>query len=454
MAGRWVLLGCVVGAIVGWTTFEFLATDGDEPPSWSEDADTIAALQREVDELRSRLGDDAPRLTADGQAAPPPKTATKPAANTATAQVTPEFLELSGRRIWMAQATFPKHIPEHLKGTPALWIDALVGVAANDHALGMHCRMALIAIGADATSEVEALARHPDAPASARSHALKVLERIAPERLGAVAGTLLAREPKDSQLRTDALRILAQTRPRSVPDVIRSIATDEDATPQHRHDAMRALLNADPEAAETQLRHMLNSRDPAETKAAYQVLAHAARPELRPLLNEAVQEAPANQRAQLFGALARMKGPDWGNEQMTGPPDTTVAGDQKTAWAPLKSEGGAVTVQLGFDLAVVPEQVRVHENCAPGAIVKVEGMDGAGRWIVLWEGGVSPASPNRWFAPPVAAIDERIQRVRLTLDTDAVKGWNEIDAVELIGDGQRQWASSAESSSCYANRNQ
>ena len=39
----------------------------------------------------------------------------------------------------------------------------------------------------------------------------------------------------------------------------------------------------------------------------------------------------------------------------------------------------------------------------------------------------------------------------LHLDTTRVSGWNEIDAVELIGrDGSRQWATSAKASSSYA----
>ena len=39
------------------------------------------------------------------------------------------------------------------------------------------------------------------------------------------------------------------------------------------------------------------------------------------------------------------------------------------------------------------------------------------------------------------------------LDTTRVPGWNELDAVELVGrDGSRQWATSADASSTYAER--
>ena len=43
--------------------------------------------------------------------------------------------------------------------------------------------------------------------------------------------------------------------------------------------------------------------------------------------------------------------------------------------------------------------------------------------------------------------------VKLYLDSAGVPGWNEIDAVELVGrDGSHQWARSATASSTYAER--
>jgi len=42
-------------------------------------------------------------------------------------------------------------------------------------------------------------------------------------------------------------------------------------------------------------------------------------------------------------------------------------------------------------------------------------------------------------------------QIKVYLDRRRVPGWNEIDAVELIGrDGSRQWATSAMASSSYA----
>ena len=73
-----------------------------------------------------------------------------------------------------------------------------------------------------------------------------------------------------------------------------------------------------------------------------------------------------------------------------------------------------------------------------------------GQETVLWE-GVEPASQapvNMSFSVPAGVPANQI---KVYLDRRRVPGWNEIDAVELVGrDGSRQWATSAMASSSYA----
>ena len=57
-------------------------------------------------------------------------------------------------------------------------------------------------------------------------------------------------------------------------------------------------------------------------------------------------------------------------------------------------------------------------------------------WIVAWEGRDPTASSPGWFEVPLEA-SVRGRWVRLIVDTDRVPGWNEIDAVELLGEGRR-----------------
>ena len=44
-----------------------------------------------------------------------------------------------------------------------------------------------------------------------------------------------------------------------------------------------------------------------------------------------------------------------------------------------------------------------------------------------------------------------VTAVRIVLDTTRSPGWNEIDAVELVGPQGRAWASEARASSTYGN---
>jgi len=141
----------------------------------------------------------------------------------------------------------------------------------------------------------------------------------------------------------------------------------------------------------------------------------------------------------------------WGTEQVLGPPDTTTAGDAPTAWASLQPNAGPEWLVLGFDDLVDVAQVRIRETYNPGAISKVTAVVN-GAEVVLWEGNADKAKGIRDFVVPVSG-NVRSDSVIVHLDTTRVSSWPEIDAVELVGrDGSRQWASSANASSTYAEK--
>jgi hypothetical protein len=140
----------------------------------------------------------------------------------------------------------------------------------------------------------------------------------------------------------------------------------------------------------------------------------------------------------------------WGPEQASGAPDTLTAGDQATAWASLAPDGGTEWLQAEFANAVEAAQVRVLENDNPGAVVKITGLTENGAEVTLWQGEEAKlaAPADQVFNVPAGL---RVRSVQVWLDTAKVPGWNEIDAVELIGrDGSRQWAKSTTASSTYA----
>lgn len=140
----------------------------------------------------------------------------------------------------------------------------------------------------------------------------------------------------------------------------------------------------------------------------------------------------------------------WGPEQATGAPDTFQAGDLRTAWASRGQDDGPEWLQVKFQQAVTIAKVRVRETYNPGAITRITAVSESGHETTLWEGGEPPS-----VAPVemefTATYSVTSQTVKVYLDTSLVPGWNEIDAVELIGqDGSRQWAISATASSTFA----
>jgi hypothetical protein len=152
----------------------------------------------------------------------------------------------------------------------------------------------------------------------------------------------------------------------------------------------------------------------------------------------------------------RVRGLDWGPEQAAGEPDTLAPGDQTTAWASQSADGSPEWLIFTFAKAVVPRELHVYENCAPGALVRVTAIDDAGTEIEAWA-GVDP-NTTAWGAGgavPVSKVPLTLtaptKRIKIFLASDKVAGWNEVDAVALIDDaGGKQWARGVEASSTYA----
>ncbi len=143
---------------------------------------------------------------------------------------------------------------------------------------------------------------------------------------------------------------------------------------------------------------------------------------------------------------------DWSPEQATGAPDTLSAGDFPTAWASLQPDGTQEWLEVTFAKPVEVAEVRIRETFNPGAISKIEAVAADQKETVLWEGEANAMqAPADMVVKPANSI--RSQRIKIHVDSNRVPGWNEIDAVELVGaDGSRQWATTATASSTYADQ--
>ncbi|MBI4563893.1 MAG: hypothetical protein HY716_04270 [Planctomycetes bacterium] len=124
----------------------------------------------------------------------------------------------------------------------------------------------------------------------------------------------------------------------------------------------------------------------------------------------------------------------WKAKQACGKPDTEEAGDFPTAWASQNPDGGEEWIELTFRGEVRPARIRIRETFNPGAVVKIAARDSAKEWRTLWEGKDEtkecPGYLDVTFDPP----DFATRVIRITLACASVKGWNEVDAVQLIGE--------------------
>lgn len=122
--------------------------------------------------------------------------------------------------------------------------------------------------------------------------------------------------------------------------------------------------------------------------------------------------------------------------QATGAPNISVAGNSPQAWCPAVKDKGMDWLEVTFAEPVQATELRVRQNDASGAIVKIEAIEASGTVHVWWE-GVDPHKPAGareivWFAVRVPKTDYDVARVKLTLNLASGPGYKEIDAVQLV----------------------
>jgi hypothetical protein len=123
--------------------------------------------------------------------------------------------------------------------------------------------------------------------------------------------------------------------------------------------------------------------------------------------------------------------------QATGAPNVPSYADHPNAWCPSNSDKGIEWIELTYPKPVHATEVRVRQNYSPGTVVKLEAfaLDGTGH--TLWEGHDPNTYPPRqtvWLVVRFPRTDFAVQRLKVTLDTRLVRSWNQLDAVQLVGD--------------------
>jgi len=103
------------------------------------------------------------------------------------------------------------------------------------------------------------------------------------------------------------------------------------------------------------------------------------------------------------------------------------------SWRPTTRDRGLEWIEVRFARPVNATAIEVYETLNPGAITRVVIIDADGNEHEVWTG----EDPNR-ICPSVFRVDfPRIDipanTLRIELDTAKIPGWNQIDAIKLIG---------------------
>jgi hypothetical protein len=125
----------------------------------------------------------------------------------------------------------------------------------------------------------------------------------------------------------------------------------------------------------------------------------------------------------------------WSANQATGAPNVDKYGDDGKAWTSKTPDAGIEWLDLKYPKAVHATEVRVRESCGSGAVIKIELFDEGGAAHTVWAGN-DPTTELNYLMVKFQKTAFKADRVKVTLATNVVAGWNEVDAVQLVGTDQ------------------
>jgi hypothetical protein len=437
-----VLAAAVVSAVL--TASAFWATRPSSTPDTPAPAERPSAEIRRLRAENERLRREIAEARAAAVAAETPRPPEPPSAAPGTpAPLSPRAAPAAPGKVDLAEAA--ARIPACIQGLRQ-------ACAAGDRDSMDLYRRLLVGQGEPSIAPLIEILRNAGEGDLLREQALLTLQAVRAPDLASLAVEILRDVRSGPGLRNQAVALAgALPGDAGLAAIIRDLATDTAAPEAERYAALHVLVTGSPAEALPILRGLLDSGDAKDRNAALSHLQAARDRAFLPLLTEVVNgpHRPPNLQP-LLNTIASIKDRPWSAVQLTGEPDTPVNEDIGTAWASKYQDMGEVWLELTYAVAVVPEGVRIRETLNPGAVAKVLARVGDGPWESLWEGNAAEGESPRWFEPPLARASGPVRTIRVVLDTNRVGGWNEIDAVELLGGGRGQWAAEARASSSYS----
>ena len=160
---------------------------------------------------------------------------------------------------------------------------------------------------------------------------------------------------------------------------------------------------------------------------------------------------PAVRKALGAARDRQKKIPNYHPMRTAGPPNARLGRDDVNAWATRSEPMGRQWLELTYEKPQTVHTIRIIENCAPGAVAEVITIDPRGTRRTVWQGN-DPTTTAGAFDVRISETSYPVAAVRVVIDTNRRRGWNEIDAVEIVGSKGRAWASRATASSYYQDR--
>jgi hypothetical protein len=130
---------------------------------------------------------------------------------------------------------------------------------------------------------------------------------------------------------------------------------------------------------------------------------------------------------------------DWAANRVLGAPDVWPrSGDEVDAWASRDADSQIEFIEVGFDHPRRLSALEIYETFNPGAIVHVELLTESGGRLDVYEARAEPmgGGANKRVID-FGCTEARIVGARVVLDSTAVGGWNELDAIGAVACAQR-----------------
>ncbi len=154
-----------------------------------------------------------------------------------------------------------------------------------------------------------------------------------------------------------------------------------------------------------------------------------------PGFDQSSNDGQLHQWAAEAKASSEYSSPNWSAIQATGEPNVENCEDSSDAWA-SEDANTKEWIELTYDVPVYPTEINIHMNYNPSQVVEVQIITTEGKAYTVTETKpeIVPYCPDVYSISLDLTKQVLVDRVKIFLDQSKLGiGWNEIDAVELIG---------------------